>query len=355
MHSFFRPGALLLAAAILLPGCGSPQSRGIPSANAPWMAPDARPQNLLHVSDGSRGKSWMLPEAKNVKKLLYISDFKTNDVFVYNYETRALMGQLTGFSGPYGQCVDRVGDIWIAEYNHNDVVEYAHGGTKPLDTLPSGGTGAIGCSVAPNGDLAVANFGVLSTEIGTIAVFKHASGKAREYSNGSCFNLYPPGYDNRNNLYVVGEIGWPIGNVCELRAAGHSMKKVSAPGDGSTFLLLKGGVMWDGKYLTLTGEGNTGDRIIYRVTEAASGDLTFVGQTVLSDNCDGGYMDVVQPFIVGTRNTPVNKVEGTAVVGGDLWCSNRFDVWKYPAGGDPIRTIPNGDAEPYGSSVSIAP
>jgi hypothetical protein len=297
----------------------------------------------------------MLPEAKKVKKLLYVSDFETNVVYVYDYASGAVEGQLTGFSGPYGQCIDRVGDIWIAEYYNNDVVEYAHGGTKPLTTLPSGGTGTIGCSVAPNGDLAVADFGVLLSTVGTIAVFKHPSGKPSVYSNADCYNLFPPGYDNKNNLYVTGAIGFHIGNVCELRTGGHSMKEVKAPGQGSTIFLLKGGVMWDGEYLTLTGEGATGSRILFRATEAASGDLTFVGQTVLSDNCDGGYMDIVQPFIVGKRNTPVNTVEGTAVVGGDLWCSNGFDVWKYPSGGDPIRTITNGDAYPYGSSVSIAP
>ncbi len=38
--------------------------------------------------------------------LLYVSDWSTNQVFMYDFSTKALVGKLKGFDGPYGECVD---------------------------------------------------------------------------------------------------------------------------------------------------------------------------------------------------------------------------------------------------------
>jgi hypothetical protein len=74
----------------------------------------------------------------------------------------------------------------------------------------------------------------------------------------------------------------------------------------------------------------------------------------LTDNCNGDEADVFQPFIVGTKNTPSNKTQGKVVVGGNLWCTNRFDYWTYPAGGNPESSLKAAPTEPHGQSVSIA-
>ncbi|HEV3090467.1 MAG TPA: hypothetical protein VGX91_03385 [Candidatus Cybelea sp.] len=129
-----------------------------------------------------------------------------------------------------------------------------------------------------------------------------------------------------------------------------------------TTIEFPGSAMWDGKYITFvlqeggtTGEGMT----IQRARESKSGDLTFVGQTKLTDNCDNSAVDIVNPFIVGKRNTPVNRVEGDTVVAADLWCTNegypQFYYWRYPAGGLPFKTLNGSFGAPYGQAVSIAP
>jgi len=61
---------------------------------------------------------------------------------------------------------------------------------------------------------------------------------------------------------------------------------------------------------------------IYQATLSRT-TLTSQGEMILSDPCDSGLTDVVQPFIVGAKNTPQNKMPGT------------FDYWKYPAGATP--------------------
>jgi hypothetical protein len=97
----------------------------------------------------------MSPDARTVKKLLYISDLSTNDVYVYDDQSGKAVGTLTGFNEPYGQCVDKKGDVWITNFQGKSVVEYAHGGAKPIHALNTDGS-SDGCSVDPTtGNLAV--------------------------------------------------------------------------------------------------------------------------------------------------------------------------------------------------------
>ena len=49
-------------------------------------------------------------------KLLYISDWSTNDIYVYDYNKGTLEGQLTSLNDPYGQCVDKKGNVWVVAY-----------------------------------------------------------------------------------------------------------------------------------------------------------------------------------------------------------------------------------------------
>ncbi|HET6276793.1 MAG TPA: hypothetical protein VFE16_12755 [Candidatus Cybelea sp.] len=291
----------------------------------------------------------MRSEAKQIKKLLYVADWYTKHVYVYDYASGKLEGQLKDFTAPSGFCVDSAGDIWITDLDRDEVIEYAHGGTTPLKTLPTKG-GADGCSVAPNGNLAVSNLTTTSGG-GTIAVFKRATGHPLIYSSSTCSQPSPPGYDSKGNLYLTTWFS-AMNYVCELPAHGTSLRTVKITGSYGTFTSTS--VMWDGEHLALTALGRTEQVIMNRVTESRSGDLTVVGQTTLTDPCASRGPEVLEPFIVGKKNTPDNNVEGTSVVGGVASCYNRVDTWHYPAGGEPARTIPKAPKWPYSQGVSIS-
>ena len=153
-----------------------------------------------------------------------------------------------------------------------------------------------------NGDLAVVNGGVTSD----VQIWKHAAGMPTTYTNQKyCSAMYPPGYDNKGNLYIeTGEGGSDYG-VCELAAGGSSLVPVKFNHD----IGYAGSVMWDGKYLTFTDQsygGKNRDKegyttAIYRVKEAHDG-LNVVGTTVLRYAPCGTI--VPQPFIVGKRIPP---------------------------------------------------
>jgi hypothetical protein len=330
---FSRYSVSVCAALFMFSGCGG-----------------ATPQSLTVETRATHRGSWMLPEALR-EPLLYVSD-PSGPVYVYAYNTtRKLVGTLTGFSYPYGQCVDANGDVWITDWKGSDVVEYAHGGTSPLKAL---GTDAppVGCSVSPSGDLAVAN---RSGDVGEddIQVFKNASGGASRYTNPYCVRAWSPGYDSKGNLYVEGlfyatSFGSGTPTVCELPANSTSLHPVTV----NKMLNAPGSVMWDGKHIALTDPGAYPATEILRATESPSGNLTIVSSTQLTDSAC--TTEESQVFIVGKKNTPVNNQLGATALGGNLYtgCTSDFDAWQYPAGGNSKWSL---HVDGAGESVSRVP
>jgi len=57
------------------------------------------------------------------------------------------MGTLTGLPDPQGECVDKKGDVFFTTFASQEIIEYAHGGTSPINTLSNPGQYMEGCSV----------------------------------------------------------------------------------------------------------------------------------------------------------------------------------------------------------------
>jgi hypothetical protein len=349
------------AAAALLAGCGGQPftaqgdiAQGL-IVRAQRDVALTMPHYVQQAVHPDHNQSSMLPSAKSSKELLYVGDDDTNDVYVYDYKSRKPVGTLTGFSGPYGMCVDAKGDIYIANFESQDAVEYAHGGTKILNTYDVSGGTPVGCSVDSKGDVAVTSFD--PAEVDVFAGGNPSDGTS--YSGSPCYYLWTMGYDHSGNLIGGGE-GEDGGiEFCGLLSGSTSVTSLSF----SQKINFPGGTMWDGKYIALTdqeAEGNGQDNLsgLVRATLKDT-TLTYAGETTLSDDCYGDYLDVVNPFIVGKKNTPVNDAQGNAVVGPNLWCEaegkgGKVDYWHYPAGALPYKDVTSSSGNPYGAAVSIA-
>ena len=321
----------------------SPALRGSPSGEA-----------FTSLGAGRAG-SWMVRDAANIKELIYASDGA--DVNVYDYSTARQVGSLSGFNNPYGQCVDKRGDVFLTTSigSEGSVLEYAHGGSNPIKTFNTDGN-PIGCSISPaNGDLAVDNgaFGVTSD----VQIWRRASGEPVSYTNQhDCNAMWPPGYDDRGDLFI--ETG-NYHSVCELRVNGTSLVAVEFDHD----IGFPGSVMWDGRYLAFTdqeypGKTHNYTAAIYRA-KLERGVLEVVGTTLLRYKPCG--TEIAQPFIVGEKNTPANNVEGKVVVGGNQACgefseyTTPLTYWRYPKRGQPFKFVhPHPDGI-TGQSVSILP
>jgi hypothetical protein len=279
-------------------------------------------------------RSWMAPDAKK-GDLLYVSDLGNDLVDVYSYPHGKLKGTLSGFQAVHSGCVDAAGDVFITSSHNSEILEFAHGGTKPIETLEDGGYGPVGCSVDPaNGNLAVANLTpVYGSGGGGIAIYKHAKGKPKEYSDPNIFFYYDCAYDNAGNLYVTGSDMHGFFKFAEIPSGTTSFTDITL----NQTINVPGGVQWDGKYVAVEDQGaGYHGSTIYQVSVSGSAG-TVVGTTSL-----GGSSDVIQFWIQGKK-----------VIGPNTGSSPNVMFWKYPAGSTAIKTI-TGFEEPVGVTVSSA-
>jgi hypothetical protein len=341
MRNFALYG-LSIAAAAMLAGCGGSQP--------PIGQPGAVPQTFVTTAYGERGGSWMLPEAAAKKSILvYVAEMHRRGVFVYDYKSGKRVGALTGLHDPAGECVDAKGDVYVTEFGSGEVTEYAHGGTLPIKKWTTNGN-AFGCSVDKMNDLAVAD-SYTNSGPGQIEIFPKGGSKGRTYADPRvCYEIWPPGYDDNGDL--IAECGLNGVAIVAVLHGASRLVRLSYSG----LIQQPGGVIWDGKYITLTDHiaSPNGPTIIVQATLSDKA-LTKVGETVLTDNCNSeDYAEIVAPFIVGKKNTPVNTSQGTAVLGADVDCNNTVGVWHYPKGGEPFREIgKSGSGLGYTQVVSI--
>jgi len=279
------------------------------------------------------GRSWMAPDAKS-KNLLYVTDQNANDVYVFSYPQLKREGTLTGFDSPESECVDSHGDVFIANDEATDIVEYAHGGTSPIATLQDPGFYPSDCSIDPTtGNLAVANIINTSFGQGNIAIYKDAKGSPSAYYRGAnVYSVYSCGYDNKGNLYIDGENnGSSSFEFAELSSGAKKFTDVTL----NQAIGVAGGVQWDGKYVAV------GDQYadIYQFSIQGT-EGTKVGTTPLN----GGGRDL--EFWIQGPKVVVPYYDESSSAGG-------VGIWHYPAGGSPTRRA-KGFEWPVGAAVSLA-
>jgi hypothetical protein len=353
--------ALGLAAAALLAGCaGSSQSAlspsgALPAKSVPGAAglPPALAMRLPNpagqIPRPNHSKSWMSPEAKGAGPLLYTSNLFSNEVDVYAYKGThgKVLGKLTGFDEPYGECSDASGNVYITNFLAMNVLEYAHGGTSPIKTIDDTYGEPTGCAVNPKtGDLAVTNFEGGPSGYGSMVVYQSASGDGTNYSIGQSL-AWPPVYDNKGNLFFESQdSNTRAATLDELGSGSSELTAVALP--PSITIYSPSGTTWDGKYIGLTDEqyqnGNTEG--LFRLSISGS-TATLVGQSDYTDTCYNSYSLVVQPLVYQKK-----------LIGGNFWCYYNYvyhiDYWDYATGGNPVRFI-NGAATQntaYGVAIS---
>src|SRR5580692_1055393 len=213
--------SLSIGAAVWLAGCGGSQ--------LPVGAPGAMPQTSAIATRAEGGKSWMSPEVKS-GDLLYVS-YTDDHVNVFTYPQGSLVQELVGFSGPSGECVDKSRDVFIVNSGTGSgtvqpgILEYAHGGTAPINTLgiPNGYT-PWGCAIDPTtGNLAVT---VNSSGEDGLAIFQNASGTPTISSTGYLATRFCT-YDDHGNLFVDGQANQSLVGFIEFPAGQKTFKQIS--------------------------------------------------------------------------------------------------------------------------------
>jgi len=330
--------------AALLAGCGggmSPSQLGTTGQNTVAQLRFIGATGAVHSSQflgANAARSWMAPDAKKSKSLLYVADQGANDVEVYSYPDGKLKGTLTGFQTPSGVCSNKAGDVFILNGNGTTVEVYKHGGTSPIRTLDLPGAPELNCSVDPvTGSLAL---GVLGTCGNCFVVFPNGSGTPTTYTPSGQNGLPGCGYDNNGNLYcdAYGTGGFAL---FELPKGSSTVETITVSGASG---LTAGSMQWDGTDLAF---GAGAGPKLYQIKLSLSGSTgSVVGSTSLS-----GAAAVWQFWI--TNNLGSKKHKGLRVIAPtELNGAPIVGYWKYPAGGTATQTITTGLSEPDGAALS---
>jgi hypothetical protein len=241
--------ALSISFAATLVACGGSQMAPAEQATLPNVR-----QGTAHDEDGAAS---MLPQGR-AGDLLYISNYSTSAVKVYGWPNLVQTQKLTGFTFQESLCTDANGDIFVANTNADNILEYRHGGKRPVATLadlpkysPSS------CAVDPvSGDLAVTNsvYGSYASQTANLVIFKHAKGNPKPYAISTIYYFYQCGYDVKGNLIANGSnrAGTTV-SFAMLPRGRNNLEPVTLD---HTFKF-PGGIQWDGRHWAIGDQSAT--------------------------------------------------------------------------------------------------
>lgn len=280
---------------------------------------------LATVARRIRRQSKIQPATKG--RLLYVADPFAGAVFIYTYPQLSGAGVLSGFGSVDGVCTDRQGYTWVLDTSDVAAWEFAHGGTEPINYVQPGdssGNPGIGegCAVDPkSGDLAVAGAGP------GITVFRNGQQTHATYWEYTFFQFAFIGYDGAGNIYADGLLGSSFAfGFAELVKGSAALTDVTLSG-GS--ISRPGGIQWDGKNLD--------------VADASSGNIFQTdGSAILSTigtsaGCQGQF------YILANHKRVIVPDP----------CNNQTEIYRYPAGGSPIKIVSGGQSYPINVAISV--
>jgi hypothetical protein len=281
--------------AVAFTGCSAPVPPVASSATPAFGSALAKSTELLYVA-GARGHT---------------------EVKIFTYPTMRLVGHVMSDENFAKVCSDpKTGHVFVSQSDGLD--EYQRGGTTKIATLASpDGYGALaGCSIDPiSGDVAA----VAYAGPGGLLVYPHGTGTPLVYTDARIAAYYYCAYDASGNLFVL---GYGVGKThvragfAELLKGGNVLIDIRLNQSISEPQKLQ----WDGKFMALE-LGGTIHRVQVFGTEGK-----IVSTTILQSGnpAAGGDLWINGNTILGPHGGLTGK--GSSV-----------GVWKYPAGGDPIR------------------
>jgi hypothetical protein len=315
----------------------------------------------------------------------YVSDTFAGKVYVYAWSVpgmkRGTYVRSLRLSEPFGGCSDDQGNVYIAHFNghgsdNGDIVEYRGDSNRRLRRLVDPGNVPFSCAVDPKtGDIAVANLEVAATSGGGGSVFVYPGGRGPGIrfsdlpsSGGVLQAIYFVAYDGAGKLYADGSVAkclsftWcappfdahvdMMPSCCSQHSAFVPVTLKSHPLVGIQY---PGALIWDGKHLVV------GDR---EATPGVSGPncVSSQGCAALYVTAEGGSPSA--PTLTDHGLSLFNSSQqawGVAISDGRSVVPNMFgnapyaaEVYKYPAGGNPVTgwDAPGGTQTPAFATIS---
>jgi hypothetical protein len=270
------------AALAMAAGCGGSQ----PQINS--LAPTQ--SDAKGASPQPGGEPPRMASGAGTDDLLYVSH-SDGSVDLYSYPEGKFERRLSERAN--GLCADEGGDVFIPE--GNEILEYAHGGARPIAVLHNGPGGFIqSCAV----DDVTGNLAVSGGADGRwrVAIYANAEGTPTSYAvGGRNAASWSSAYDNEGNLFVADAM-----RLLELPKGATRFKNIAWNGMRPARL---GPIQWDGKYLAASSRASGSRPATISRYGVSDGRATLVGETPLK-----GAESPVQFWIDGGAGTPTQVI-----------------------------------------------
>ena len=361
----------ILASVALLAGCsaGGSQSSALGStalsparqgANANRAAESVIQQMVAHpfkLGRPDHRKSWVSPDAKDLPRLLYVSDPSTATITVLTMPSLGVKGTITGVTFPFGLCSDKSGNIWVADLLGLELVQYNFrtNGATPLQTLadPTGFPASCAVSLV-NGDIAAVN-PINAVGPPSVLIYKGGAGPPdQELTSADMATISFVGYDGSGNLFVTGtdaQLNYVLAEATLSTSGGYG-PLTNVPITGNA-LFSPGQIQWDRQTQTLVlGDqacNDTANSCLYQAT--VSGGTANVGPSIpLLDGAGNPVCDVLE-FVI-SKNVKAKMGAAGSTLNSCNGDPNSVDRWLFPAGGLPTNST-TAIPEPFGAALSV--
>lgn len=328
----------------MLSACGAATPQALDG-----LVSDRMPTSVARWAGASRldrRRTWLSAElAHTHSPLLFVSDSGTADVYIYKLPELKVVGTITGFSQPQGECSDNKGNVWVTDTNAQTIYELSHRGQ--LENALTDSTGyPDGCAWdATTGDLAVMSLFGTDSASGAVLVYPPGSSNPQEFSNPKQYFYNFGGYDSAGDLFFDGRDQSGNFILSELAKGASSAKTIALTG-GTVYF--PGMVQWDReKGDLIVGDqscGNSYVSCLYSVKVGTKGG-TIERRTNLKGYSGSPICDLVEGVqfgkqIAGSDNDFCGYTPSTTY------------VWPYPAGSPPTDYNKVTDSTPVGAAVS---
>jgi hypothetical protein len=326
--------AILLGTGLV--GCaGSLPHAGGPSAPQTLLLGNARPRLAFRQLE-----SYLKSPAKSER--IYVTDGYRSYLYLFTYPEGGRFGVLyRDLQTPQGECVDRQGNVWVANASGANLLEYPYFKKSPKDTkspttlLADPSARPVGCAIdAASGDLAATSLQNYGSGSGSVAIFSQAQGAPTLYHDSMLTRYFFCTYDDKGNLFVDGLTNDGFG-LAELPKGSTHMIDISV----NHRVYFPGGISWDGKYLAI------GDQAVSKVLR-----FLIKGSTarLASITHLQSASDVVQFWLVRKKK----GATATVLVAPDAGNAD-VEIYAYPSGGQPVQTFSGYSMyQPVGAAVT---
>jgi hypothetical protein len=302
-------------------------------------------------------KSWFSPNlkaaAKGAARILFISDAAADTVTMLTLPDLTMIGQITGFTSPYGMCPDGTGGVWVTDADTGNLYHESRSGQQ-ISVLADPGAAPYGCAYdKTTGNLAVMNDEGAVNNAGSVDVFANASGTPTSYVSKIPMYYFWGDYDTNGNLFVDAQtVSLPnTFELLELPSGSSLLQILSLSGGRVTF---PGMVQWSAvhNYLALGDQecGGSIGRTCVNQVKLTSGNARITGRTVLKNHDGSDACDVLQGTI-GANNE-------SYIVGANYDFCKGYKYpfayrWNWPRGDKPTNYDPSFSfGGPIGTAIS---